>query len=102
MIEFAPHPNGVIIRVRAQPRARRQGIVGEHAGALKLATTAPPQDGKANQAIAALLAKLFDLARSQVQIVSGATSREKRFLLLNQSEQDIAQKLSRLNATEAT
>ena len=81
MIGITDHADGCILPVRAQPGARKAGIIGEHAGALKVAVTAPPEDGRANKALAELLAKALNLKRSQVKLVSGNTSREKRFLI---------------------
>ena len=63
------------------PCARKRGIQGERAGALRVAVTAPPQDGRANQAIAELLRETFDLKRSQLELVGGEKSRQKRFLV---------------------
>ena len=81
MIGIMEHAEGCILPVHAQPWARKAGILGEHAGALKVAVTAPPEDGRANRALVELLAKALNLKRSQVQLLSGATSREKRFLI---------------------
>ena len=81
MIAITDHPEGCILPVHAQPGARRSGIVGEHAGALKVTTTAPPEHGKANQAIAEVLRETLGLKRSQIELLNGATSREKRFLI---------------------
>ncbi len=81
MIQIAEHADGCIVPVHAQPGARKAGILGEHAGALKVAVTAPPEDGRANKALVEVLAKALDVKRSQVKLLSGATSREKRFLI---------------------
>jgi uncharacterized protein (TIGR00251 family) len=81
MITVTEHAEGCILPVRAQPGARRAGVVGEQAGSLKVAVTAPPQDGRANEALVELLRETLGVKRSQVVLVSGATSREKRFLL---------------------
>lgn len=82
MIDIKDHANGCIVRVRAQPGARRAGIVGEQAGALKIAVTAAPERGKANQALIEVLCDELGLKRSQVQLLSGETSRDKRLLLV--------------------
>ena len=81
MIAVAPHPEGCLLSVRAQPGARKAGVVGEQAGALKVAVTAPPEDGRANQALTELLRDWLGLKRSQVELVSGATNRNKQFLI---------------------
>jgi uncharacterized protein len=55
--------------------------VREQAGALKVAVTAPAEDGRANQALTELLREWLGLKRSQVELVGGATSRNKQFLI---------------------
>ena len=81
MIAITEHAEGCVLPVRAQPGARKAGVQGEQAGALKVAVTAPPEDGRANQALAELLRDVLGLKRSQIELLSGATSREKRFLI---------------------
>jgi uncharacterized protein (TIGR00251 family) len=81
MIAITPHAEGCLLAVRAQPGARKSGVMGEHAGALKVAVTAPAEDGRANQAITELLRQWLGLKRSQVELASGATSRNKMFLV---------------------
>lgn len=81
MIEIRPHSEGCLLAVRAQPGARKAGVMGEQAGALKVAVTAPPEDGRANQAIIELLRDWLGLKRSQVELASGATHRNKLFLI---------------------
>lgn len=79
-------PEGVRVFVRLQPKARREGIEGivtEPDGrvALKVAVTAPPESGKANAALIALLGKSWRLPKSAIEIVGGATDRRKTLLL---------------------
>ncbi len=81
MIQVVGHAEGSILAVRAQPGARRNGIVGDQNGALKVAVTAPPDKGKANDAVQDVLCAALNLKRWQVELVSGAASRAKRFLL---------------------
>jgi hypothetical protein len=69
--------DGVTFAVKVQPRARRNAIVGELGDALKVALTAPPIDGRANEACVEFFAELLKLSRSAVTIVSGKTSRTK-------------------------
>lgn len=61
-----------------QPRASKDEIVGEHDGALKIRVKAPPVDGAANKQLVKFLAKQFGVAKSDVIIESGETSRRKR------------------------
>jgi uncharacterized protein len=81
VIELSPHAEGTIIPVTAQPGARRNAVLGERAGALRIAVTAAPEKGKANAAIQSLLAESLGCRPSQVQLLSGETSRQKRFLI---------------------
>ncbi len=81
MIALTDHAAGCLLPVRVQPGARKAGVLGERAGALKLAVTAPPEDGRANQAVTELLRDVLGVKRSQVELISGATSRDKRFLI---------------------
>jgi len=76
---------GVTLAVRAQPGAKKTAIVGVYgegdAAQLKIAVQAPPLEGRANAALIAFLSELFDLAKNQVELVSGELSRSKVFLL---------------------
>ena len=69
---------GLRYTVRAQPEARRNGVQGEQDGALKIAVTAPPEDGRANAALVEVLRDALGLKRSQIELLSGQTSREKK------------------------
>lgn len=68
---------GVTIQLRAQPGARRTALELTAQGALKAAVTAPPEDGKANAAVIALLAEAWRLPKSSFDVVRGAAAREK-------------------------
>ncbi len=81
MIHVGERPDGIVIAVRAQPGAKKNAVIGEHDAALKVAVTAPPDKGKANEAIAELLAESFGVSKSAVEIVSGHTSRQKKFFI---------------------
>ena len=81
MIAITEHAEGCVLPVRAQPGARKAGVLGEQAGALKVAVTAPPEDGRANKALLEVLREALGLKRSQVELLSGVTSRDKRFLI---------------------
>lgn len=94
MIALAEHAEGVILPVRAQPGARKVGVQGEQNGALKLAVSAPPEDGKANQALVDLLRDLLKLKRSQVELFSGHTGREKRFLLRGVTVEEVKERVA--------
>ena len=65
------------LRVRLQPRARRNEVVGERDGAVLIRVTAPPVDGKANEALCRLVAKKAGVAPSRVTLLRGHTARDK-------------------------
>ncbi len=88
MIELTPSKEGVLLHVHAQPGARRNGLIGEHDGALRVAVTAPPDKGKANAAILDVLAGALGLKPSQLALIAGETSRRKRILLAGLSPED--------------
>lgn len=98
MCRLDVHARGVVISVRTQPGARRDAIVGEHGGALKVSVSQPPEKGKANRAVAELLADRLELRRSQVRLLSGEASRDKRFLLVGVRVDDVMHQLSQLLA----
>lgn len=69
---------GAAFTVRVVPRASKTEIVGlMDDGALKIRLTAPPTDGKANQALVKFLADLLDVHRDQIEIVAGHSGRAK-------------------------
>lgn len=77
MVKITAQDNSITFAVRVQPRASQSGITGEFAGALKLRLAAPPVDGAANEELVRWLAKFFDVARAQVTLISGTTSKQK-------------------------
>ena len=71
-------PDGVELSVLAQPRASRTKVAGEHDGQLKIQLAAPPVDGEANAALLDFISRRLRVPKSQVELVSGETSRRKR------------------------
>ncbi len=66
------------LSVRVQPGARRDALLDRLAtGEWKLAVTAPPEDGRANEAVVELVAELLGVKRRQVTVARGASSRSK-------------------------
>jgi uncharacterized protein len=96
MIAVADHAEGCVLPVRAQPGARRAGVQGEQAGALKVAVTAPPEDGRANQALVEVLRKELGVKRSQVELIGGQTNRDKRFLIRGITQAELRKRLESL------
>lgn len=96
MIAISDHPEGCLLPVRARPGAKKARVVGEQAGALKVAVTAPPVDGRANDALVEFLRDKLALKRSQIDLVRGQTSRDKLFLVRGVKTQELQSKLSAL------
>lgn len=96
MIAIISDAHGLLLPVRAQPGARKAGVIGVQAGALKVAVTAPPEDGKANKALVELLRKALGLKRSQIELVSGKTSRDKRFLITGMALDELQKRIATL------
>jgi uncharacterized protein (TIGR00251 family) len=65
------------LRVRVQPRAARDEIVGERDGALVVRVSAPPAEGRANDAVCALIARSLRVGRTRVRVVRGHRGRDK-------------------------
>jgi len=74
-----PHDRGVLIRVKAVPGSSRDAIAGALADRLKVRVSAPPEGGRANRAIARLLARALDRRSGDVDLVCGGSSPEKTF-----------------------
>jgi uncharacterized protein (TIGR00251 family) len=84
---------GVTFSVKVHPRARKDGINGVVGNALKLSITAPPVEGRANQAVIEFFAELFQIPRSSVTIASGETSRNKVVRVAGLSRAAVEQRL---------
>jgi uncharacterized protein len=82
--------DGCTLSVRLHPGARKNGVTGVHAGAVKISLTAPPVDGKANEAVIAFLADALHLPRARVALVAGATSRAKMVRITGKSAAEVA------------
>lgn len=98
MIALDENERGVILPVKAQAGARKNAIVGERQGAVRISVTAAPEKGKANRAIIDLLSKTFGVPKSTVELISGETSARKKFLLVGASAQSIRVALDSIDA----
>jgi uncharacterized protein (TIGR00251 family) len=87
-------PRGVVIAVRAIPRAGRSGIAGTRAGALLVRLAAAPVDGAANAELIDVLARALKIPRRRLSVISGERARDKRVLLEGLSPDEAARKLS--------
>ena len=88
MINIREVEGGVVVSVKVQPNASRDRVVGEHGDQLKIAVTVAPEKGKANKVVIKVLSRLLDVKSSDIEILSGETSREKKVLIRNISEED--------------
>ena len=93
MITVTIHERGSILLVRARPGAKRNAFQGEHNRAIRIEVVAAPENGQANEAIVALLAEVLDCKRHRITLISGATSRDKKFLIEGMTPQAIKARL---------
>ena len=78
--------DGVVLNIRVVPRASKTEVQGMLGNALKIRLQAPPVDGKANVALVKFLADTLGIARSNITLLSGETSRVKRVLIRSLDE----------------
>lgn len=89
MLEMSERNGTVFFAVRVQPRASRDEIAGEMAGALKVRLRAPAVEDRANEALREFLASLLKTPKSAVRILSGERSRTKRIEILGVTKAQI-------------
>jgi uncharacterized protein (TIGR00251 family) len=94
MLALDQTADGVVVPVRVHAAARRNAIVGVHDGALRIDVTAAPEKGKANHAVARVLSAGLDVPKSAVEIVSGATSTQKRFVVVGLTLSQVRHRLT--------
>ena len=87
------HAEGVVLPVRAHAGARRSELRGGQDGVLRVSVTQAPEKGKANKAIVELLAHELGLKKSQIELIAGETSPQKRFLIRDVSLDELARRL---------
>ena len=86
-------PGGARFRVRVVPRARRSEVAGLWGDCLKVRRAAPPVEGAANRELVAFLAQALGVRPAQVEILSGASSREKLIAVEGVGPQEVEQRL---------
>ena len=95
MTSIRDTPGGATFQVKIQPRAKKSAIAGEVGEALKLTLTAPPIEGRANQACITFLAELLNVPRSSVTIAAGQSSRNKVIRVAGMSAAQVEERLSK-------
>ncbi|MGH9279545.1 MAG: DUF167 domain-containing protein, partial [Acidimicrobiales bacterium] len=93
--------DAAVLHVHVQPAAGRSAVVGRHGTSLKVRVAAAPEGGRANEAVAALLAETFGLKTADVELTSGATSRTKAFRLSGLDLEEFPRRLERAVAGDA-
>ncbi|NLK51688.1 MAG: YggU family protein [Syntrophomonadaceae bacterium] len=94
MTRIKENAGGVQIKVRVQPRASRNQVVGWMEESLKVRLTAPPVEGEANAALVRFLAEYFRLPRSAVSLITGSTSRQKIVQLVGISAAEVLRRVN--------
>lgn len=85
---------GVDVRIRAVPRASKNGIQGLHDDSLKIRLTSAPVDGKANEALIKFLSKALAVSKSQIQLLQGETSRQKTLRINGLSKEQLLERIA--------
>ncbi len=93
MVSVHDSSSGVSFAVKVHPRAKKNAVTGKVGDALKVALTAPPVDGKANEACVEFFAKLLKVPRTSVSIAAGLTSRNKVIRVVGLSVTEIRGRL---------
>jgi uncharacterized protein (TIGR00251 family) len=89
MLDILKSAEGVVVVVKVQPRASKDEIAGEMAGALKIRLQAPALEDRANEALVEFLARLLKTPKSAVRILSGERSRTKRVAIQGVTKQQV-------------
>jgi uncharacterized protein len=95
MIPIRDTAAGATFAVKVQPRAKKNALTGEVGDALKLTLTAPPVEGRANEACITFFANLLDVPRSSITIASGETSRNKVIHVAGLSADEVRRRIGK-------
>jgi len=89
MIKIREMEDGIVVSVKVQPNSSKDRVVGKYADRIKIAVTVAPERGKANKAVIKLFAKWLGVKSSDIQIISGETSRDKELFIKNITEENL-------------
>ena len=95
MIALERHPEGTIMPVRAQPGGRHNRIRGRYHDMLKVCVTQVAEKGKANKVLLEVLSKGLSLRKSQLELIAGQTSAQKKFLVRGITPEELAERIER-------
>ena len=87
---------GCTVGLRVKPGAKQDVVIGVYGGRLKMTVVAPPEKGKANHAVARILAGLLNLATSRVSVIAGFTSQDKTLLIEGCTPEDVLLRFERM------
>jgi len=99
-LELREDPQGVTLRVKVRPKAKRDALRGVRAGALLVGVSAPPEKGKANRALIGVLARELKLPKGSIEIVAGETRPEKLIRLRGAKRAQLEARLSKLRLVD--
>lgn len=97
VLDIRDTEGGCRLRVRVRAGARADAVVSPHAGALKIAVSAPPERGKANDAVTALLARVLRIHHRRVAVVAGRRSQDKSVAIEGLRAEEVRTRIARLH-----
>jgi uncharacterized protein len=95
-LDLTDSAGGCRISVRVKPAAKQDTLIGTYGGRLKMTVVAPPEKGKANEAVARVMAGALNLATSRVRVISGFGSQDKVVFVEGCSAQQVRERLERM------
>ena len=95
-LELVDADGGCRIPLRVKPAAKQDTLIGAYGGRLKMTVVAPPERGKANTAVARVLAGALNLATSRVFVISGFASQDKVVFVEGCASQDVRRRLEKM------
>jgi hypothetical protein len=92
-LDLREGPDGVTLKLKVKPRAKRSEITGVRGDALLVSVIAPPEKGKANKVVIDVLAAAFNVPKGAIEIVAGETHPEKIVRLRGITAQQVLERL---------
>jgi uncharacterized protein len=95
-LELVDAEGGCRIPLRVKPGAKQDTLIGAYGGKLRMTVVAPAERGKANDAVARVLAGALNLATSRVRLISGFTSQDKMAFVEGCAAEDVRRRLEKM------